>query len=175
MARVGMACTMLVVMLLGATSVTAAAIGEVAPPIRATLLDGTSFDSSGARGKVVVVNYWATWCAPCRAEMPALDAYYRAHRGDGLVLVAISMDDASSVDKVRALAQDFAFPVAMGTGSRPPGYGRVWHLPMSIVIDRNGVLREDDWFAENGLDPATLDRVLGPLLRAPVRPAKPAT
>src|ERR1700675_5071885 len=64
-------------------------VGMPAPAVRAELLDGGTFDSLKQSGKVVVLNFWATWCKPCREEMPALDAYYRAHRAEGLEVIAI--------------------------------------------------------------------------------------
>src|SRR5208282_3739180 len=87
----------------------AATEGEAAPAIRAKLLDGTTVSLAEDAGKVVVVNMWATWCAPCREEMPALDAYYRAHRDEGLVLVALSMDDPKDEAKVRAMTKGYSF------------------------------------------------------------------
>ena len=67
-------------------------LNEAAPPLVVTTLDGQTFDLSNLRGKVVLVNYWATWCAPCRKEMPTLDAFYRRYRSQGLELIGISVD-----------------------------------------------------------------------------------
>src|SRR3974390_1602541 len=75
----------------------AATEGKPAPSIRAKLLDGTSFDLAEKPGQVVVVHMWATWCVPCREEMPVLDAYYRQHREQGFVLIALSMDEAKDL------------------------------------------------------------------------------
>src|SRR5258708_2223417 len=91
--------------------------GKPAPALEAKLLDGTSFSLHDAAGKVVVINFWATWCAPCRAEMPALDAFYRKHRDEGLVVLAVSMDDPESEAKVRAVMKAFSFPAALGPQS----------------------------------------------------------
>jgi len=70
----------------------AASEGQPAPAMQAKLLDGTTFNLADDNGKVVIVNMWATWCAPCREEMPALDAYYRKHHDQGLVLIAPAVD-----------------------------------------------------------------------------------
>src|SRR5215469_8863506 len=91
----------------------AATEGEAAPALRAKLLDGTTVSLAADSGKVVVVNMWATWCAPCREEMPALDAYYRAHRDEGLVLVALSMDDPKDEAKVREMTHGYSFPIGL--------------------------------------------------------------
>ena len=87
--------------------------GSARPAIQAKLLDGTAFNLADEAGKVVIVNMWATWCAPCREEMPALDAYYRQHRDQGLVLVALSMDDPKDEAKVRDVTRAYSFPVGL--------------------------------------------------------------
>jgi thiol-disulfide isomerase/thioredoxin len=139
--------------------------GAPAPAIEARLLDGSAFSLAAQAGKVVIVNLWATWCAPCRAEMPALDAYYRQHRDEGLVLLAISMDAPKDEAKVRDVMRDFAFPAALIRDADIRGYGRVWRLPLTFVIDRAGVLRKEDWYGDPGLDGAQLDATVTPLLR----------
>jgi cytochrome c biogenesis protein CcmG, thiol:disulfide interchange protein DsbE len=165
-----LACTLIgqFICLFLATELAAAAPseGQPAPPFSAALLDGTPFTTASAAGKVVVLNFWATWCAPCRAEMPALDAYYRQHHGEGLELIAISMDSPKDDAKVREIMQSFAFPAALGRDAGIKGYGRIWRLPLTFVIDRKGVLRKDGWYGDPGIDAALLERIVTPLLRA---------
>jgi thiol-disulfide isomerase/thioredoxin len=143
----------------------AATVGKPAPAIDATLFDGTAFDLGAYAGKVVVVNIWATWCAPCREEMPALDAYYREHRDQGLVVVALSMDDPKDSAKVREITAGYAFAAGFAADAHMKGYGRIWRLPMTFVIDRKGILRKDQWYSEDGLTSAALDETISPLLR----------
>ena len=87
--------------------------GAPAPEVVATQLDGKTFDLSKLRGQVVVVNFWATWCPPCRAEMPAMDAFYRKHRGDGLAMIGLSEDKARELPQVKNIMAAFAYPAAL--------------------------------------------------------------
>ncbi len=140
--------------------------GTPAPALEARLLDGSTTTLSDQRGKVVIVNFWATWCAPCRAEMPALDAYYRKHRDEGLVVLAVSMDDPKDEAKVRQVMKPFAFDAAYGNKSNIKGYERIWRLPLTFVVDRSGTLRKVDWYGDPGLDDASLEKTVTPLLAA---------
>jgi cytochrome c biogenesis protein CcmG, thiol:disulfide interchange protein DsbE len=137
-----------------------------APALDGRLFDGASFSLAENAGKVIVLNFWATWCAPCREEMPALDAYYRRHQSEGLVVVAISMDNPKDEAKARQLMEAFAFPAAFGRELNFKGYGRIWRLPLTFVIDRQGVLRKDGWYGDPLLDSAILEQTVTPLLRA---------
>jgi len=149
-----------------ASSAGASLEGKPAPAFDAKLMDGGTFKLADASGAVVVVNLWATWCAPCRAEMPAIDAYYRKHRDEGLRIIAVSMDDPKDEQKVRAVMKDFAFPAALARDTAMKGYGRIWRIPLTFVIDRQGVVRKDGWFADPGIDGPLLEREVTPLLRA---------
>ena len=140
--------------------------GKPAPALEATLLDGRNFSLASQTGKVVIINFWATWCAPCRAEMPALDTYYRQHRDEGLVMIAISMDDPRDEAKVREVMKAFAFPAALGRDSNFKGYARIWRLPLTFVVDRSGVLRKQDWYGDPGIDTPLLEQTVTPWLHA---------
>jgi cytochrome c biogenesis protein CcmG, thiol:disulfide interchange protein DsbE len=134
--------------------------------IEGTTLDGAPFSVAALKGKVVLVNFWATWCAPCRTEMPALEGFYLAHRADGLAMIAISMDDPARRKVARQIASGFHFPTAIVRDVTLPSALRPTMLPVTLVYDRNGALRYDSRRAKGGpLDVATLDRVVGPLLR----------
>lgn len=139
--------------------------GMPAPDLRAELLDATPFDSAKQRGKVIVLNFWATWCAPCREEMPALEAYYRAHRAEGLELIAISIEGPDDLLKVKRVMKAFSFPAALSSSAQIDGYGRLWRIPITFVIDRRGVLRFDGFKIAKALDLPALERIVTPLLR----------
>lgn len=115
------------------------AIGKMAP-LQFTVPDmhGADVDLAAYRGRVIVLNFWATWCAPCRIEIPDLVAMQEAY-GDDLVVLGLSIDDTP--DKLEPFAAEFQmnYPVLVGLGREEiqEAYG-VWGLPVSVIIDREG-------------------------------------
>ncbi|WP_218016545.1 TlpA disulfide reductase family protein [Curvibacter delicatus] len=139
--------------------------GQPGPPIEVKLLDSSQkILLSGATGKVTIVNFWATWCAPCREEMPAIQAYYDKHKSEGLQVIAISMDDSSKLDEVRRMASHYTFPVAIKNEANIKGFGRIWRLPSTFVIDRQGVLRKNGHEGDPTVDLPALEALVTPLL-----------
>jgi cytochrome c biogenesis protein CcmG/thiol:disulfide interchange protein DsbE len=141
----------------------APAIDEAAPPLIATALDGQTFDLSKLRGKVVLVNFWATWCAPCRKEMPTLDAFYRRYRGQGFELIGISIDFARDSAKMRKAGGAVTYPTAMASDLSVNGFGAPEGVPVTYVIDADGVVRDRFIAAPNKL----LHDVVIPMLPHP--------
>src|SRR5580704_17172136 len=88
-------------------------IGQPAPALVAQELDGQTFDLSAQRGKVVIVNFWATWCPHCREEMPALDAFYRRYHGQGLEMIGVSTDRPRDRSDVTKVMQSYSYPAAL--------------------------------------------------------------
>ena len=132
--------------------------------IQGHTLQGEAFDLGAWRGKTVLINFWATWCSPCRKEMPLIDAYYRAHRAQGLEVLALSMDEASDERLVRQLASSFAFPVAMYSQVDIRGFKRIWRMPVCALVSPAGVLVEQDLFFDPPLNERSLDALLRPWL-----------
>lgn len=132
------------------------------PFASARTLSGARFEPGR---QVTIIHYWASWCVPCRVEMPILDAFYRRHRAQGLSLLAISLDQGVSTRKLQELTGNFAFPVARIDDVKMPRRDIPIALPVTRVYDRDGRLA----FATRGdgrtmLDDATLERVVSPLL-----------
>lgn len=144
--------------------------GQPAPDFTITTTDGKVFKSSDAKGEVIVLNLWVTWCTFCREEMPALETYYQTHKGEGLRLIAVSMDEASEDQQVREVMQAFSYPAGVGRLSELSGFGRIWRLPMTFVIDRNDILRKDGSVGEPKIDLPLLEKVVTPLLKAGAAP-----
>lgn len=118
--------------------------GFLAPDFTLKTLDGQSVTLSSLRGKVVLVNIWASWCPPCRAEMPAIERVYQDNKDNGFVVLAID----STVQDTRANAQAFvaenalSFPILLDeTGAATRQY-RVQSLPTSFFIGADGVISE---------------------------------
>lgn len=138
--------------------------GAPAPAFEIRTLTGALIDSASSKGKVVLLHFWATWCPPCREEMPILEKFYREHRKDGFEIAAISIEGASDEAAVRDAAKQYSYPVALISQTKLEGYGRIWRIPLSFVIDRNGILRKSDWSGEQKIDAANLERFVRPLL-----------
>jgi cytochrome c biogenesis protein CcmG/thiol:disulfide interchange protein DsbE len=117
-------------------------IGETAPPLVVTALDGTVINLAKLRGKVVLINFWATWCAPCRKEMPTFDAFYRRHRNENFELVGISIDFARDTAKMRKAAAPLAYPTAWINDAGTNGFGAPDGVPITYVIDADGIIRD---------------------------------
>lgn len=132
--------------------------------IKGKLLNGQPFDTADLKGQVILVNFWASWCPACRAEMPEIEACYRAHRAQGLSVLALSLDEPEDESKAREAAKELSFPVAMMASATLKGFDRIWRMPVSAVIDRQGHLVRQDWFVQQGLNAALLDAVIKPLL-----------
>ena len=139
--------------------------GKAAPEFSAKLFSGEKFFLKAVSGQVVILHFWATWCEPCRLEMPVLDAYYKQHRAEGLQMIAISMDEAKDESKARDAMKAFSFNAAMAKEASYKSYGRIWRLPLTFVIDRKGILRKDGWIQEHTLNPADLEKTVTPLLK----------
>lgn len=117
--------------------------GFSAPDFTLDLLDSGQITLSDLRGKVVLVNFWASWCPPCRAEMPAIEEVYRSYRDLGLEVLGVNTTDQDSQSSAEAFVQEngFTFPVLLDyTGAISAAYN-LHGLPSSFFIDREGVIR----------------------------------
>jgi thiol-disulfide isomerase/thioredoxin len=112
-----------------------------APPWQITLLDGRVLTSDALKGKVVLVNFWATWCPYCRKEKPVIDAFWKDTRSRGFEVVSISVDD--SPEKIAAWMQDkgYAFMAAPTNASVVAAFGHVASVPTSFIVDAEGRIR----------------------------------
>jgi len=162
--------TFAIAVTLSATAHTALAndlrVGKAAPSATLVTLDGQHISTDSLRGHTVILAFWATWCEPCREELPLLSSYAKTHRDQGLKVLAFSLDDTDNIKQLRAISKTLDFPVGLLNHSKAQGYGRMWRIPVSFVIDRNGVLRYNGWKAHHpAWTEASLKQVVEPLLR----------
>ena len=140
-------------------------LGKPAPPLVLHTVDGQSISTHDLLGKVVIVTFWASWCGPCREELPILSDYAARHAQQGLRVLGFSIDDAGDLAEVRKVGATLSFPVGLLGGPWAGGYGRIWRMPVSFVIDRKGILIDNGWDdAEPAWTAERLKRVMDPLL-----------
>ena len=142
--------------------------GDPAPKYRIDLFDKEKVTSDQLRGQVVIVNRWATWCGPCKKELPELDAYYRKHAQQGLRIFAVTTEDSLSDYMLKPLSNALAFPLAHSVSGS--GFDILDGVPTNYVIDRNGVVR---YAKAAAFDADTLDALVGPLLAEPAPASAP--
>ena len=118
-------------------------VGAPAPRYAATTLDGDSATTASLAGKVVLLNIWATWCAPCREEIPFLQSLYEKHRGNGLEIIGVSVDTRGQDAAIRGFVKDFGmtYPVWRDPDERVQSMFLALGVPASSLIDRGGILR----------------------------------
>jgi cytochrome c biogenesis protein CcmG/thiol:disulfide interchange protein DsbE len=116
----------------------ASLVGRPAPALSLRDLEGRPLDLTRYRGKVVLLDFWATWCVPCREEIPQFVKLQKKYGARGLAVIGISMDDERA--PVAAFYRQHAmnYPVAMGTAAVAERYGGILGLPVAFVIDRSG-------------------------------------
>ena len=123
---------------------TTAKIGDLAPEISLKSMTGDQVVLSKLEGHPVIVNFWATWCGPCREEFPALVRKYRQYQSQGLVVIGVNYQDENTDDGVLTFMRNTLvnFPIVRDTGDRVGRMYRINGLPTSYFIDKSGVIRD---------------------------------
>jgi cytochrome c biogenesis protein CcmG/thiol:disulfide interchange protein DsbE len=139
-----------------------AGAGDPAPALTGTTLDGSSFDLANFRGRPVIVNFWASWCPPCRDEFPMLEKALQGYGGDGLEVVGVSFNDADAAARSFMAQAGAKWPsVTDPTGQ----LAKAWKMvapPQTYFIGRNGVIASRQI---GELTQADLDRQLAAILK----------
>ncbi|GAB6930602.1 redoxin domain-containing protein [Paenibacillus sp. JCM 10914] len=119
--------------------------GNIAPDFELNSLDGKSSKLSDFRGQKVIVNMWATWCPPCRAEMPDMQKFYDKYKGENTTIIAINMTTSEkSVDRIPEFLDEFGitFPVLLDKQNKIGEIYQVYALPTSYIIDSQGIIQQ---------------------------------
>lgn len=136
-------------------------VGLPAPAFNLESLDGEPIALSDHLGDVVVVNFWATWCPPCRAEMPGIEQVYKAHKNDGVVVLAINGQEERALVKSFIDEKGFTFPILLDESAQALRAYDARSFPMTIVVDREGIVR----YKQIGpITPTQLETLIEPLL-----------
>lgn len=143
----------------------AVAVGQKAPALIVRELDGATFDLSTQLGHVVVINVWATWCSPCRTEMPLLNDFYRRFHGRGVELLGLSADASGDAATVRSVMNKYQYPAALAKAAERNGFAPILAVPVTYVIDRQGIVRARFWGGGATLTKDSLDKTVTALLK----------
>ncbi|MEZ2346422.1 TlpA disulfide reductase family protein [Terriglobus sp. RCC_193] len=135
-----LACSLLIAP--GLTHAAPITAGHVAPPFVLRQADGKAVSLSSYKGKVILLNFWATWCAPCRVEMPWFEEFSKSYGGKGFAVLGVSLDDGGwkevqpTVTKLR-----ISYPIVLGDKRTMKLYGMGEQLPATFLIDRTGKIQ----------------------------------
>jgi cytochrome c biogenesis protein CcmG, thiol:disulfide interchange protein DsbE len=139
-------------------------VGDAAPALKGATLDGKAFDLAALKGKVVVLNLWATWCGPCREEMPSLDAFATHYAARDVVVVGLDEDDPKDADEVHKVMAAFHYPALMAASAATDDFHQPRVLPITYVIDASGKIRAKLWTGGTAVTEQSLENAVAPLL-----------
>ncbi len=138
-----------------------------APPWQVMLPDGRALTSDSLRGKVVLVNFWATWCPYCRKEKPVIDRFWQDYRERGFEVVSISVDDPPEKIAVWMRDKEYAFMAAPTNASVTHAFGNVKSVPTSFIVDSEGRIRHR---IAGQVHYPRLEKLIAPLLNPATHP-----
>ncbi len=139
-------------------------LGNTAPDFTLKTLDGKEVSLSDYRGKVVMVNVWASWCEPCRQEMPAIEQAYKTYQDQGLVVLGLNLKEKQVPIQGFADTYGLTFPILLDTdGKVGTDLYRVRPIPTTFFVDRDGILRNK---AETPMSFSYIEGIVKPLLEA---------
>jgi peroxiredoxin len=148
----------------GAVSAAPLAPTTLAPDFTLRTLDGQNLRLGEQRGRVVLVNFWATWCGPCRQEMPHLNKLYEKYKSSGFVLLGVNVDDDSQQAAGVASKLGVKFPVLPDSDKRVSRQYDLSAMPSTVLIDRDGKVRYLHRGYQNGYE-TTYDKQIRELLK----------
>ena len=156
--------TVLVLSLASVATVAAVEEGSRAPELNARTLDGQRLRMRDLRGKVVIVDFWASWCEPCKEELPVLDRLYDRYKDQGLVVVGVSVDRTERNARGFLRRNRVSFPIIHDADHAIAGRYSPPRMPSSYIVDRRGVIRHvHEGFRAS--DAAQIEREVRALLR----------
>jgi cytochrome c biogenesis protein CcmG, thiol:disulfide interchange protein DsbE len=141
-------------------------VGDTVPALKAPTFNGQEFDLAALRGKVVVLNLWATWCSPCRVEMPALETFYAKFRGRGVTVIGLNENDPTDLAEVKQVMAGFSYPAVMAATAPVNDFRTPRVLPITYVIDAQGVIKAKLWPGGTPVTEENLEKAVLPLLPA---------
>jgi len=154
---------------LAGTAPAAPKVGQQAPDFTVTTFGGRTVKLADLKGDVIILNFWATWCAPCRRELPLLEAYFEHYSKYGFQVLAVATEDSIPEFKLRPLAAELGIPLV----KRLKGpYRDVGAVPTNYVIDRSGKIV---YAQAAAFDIDALNALIIPLLNEPVPESPPTT
>jgi len=137
-------------------------VGDAAK-LKTVLLDGKPVALEQLKGKVVMVNFWATWCPTCKADMPQWQKFYDAYKDKGFVLIAVSIDDDEKTLRSVCKERGYSFPVAWRYDDKTDdNFGDVIGTPTMYIVDKNGKVA---WTKLGRVTYAQLQEIVEPLLK----------
>lgn len=127
--------------LLAVTADAVPIVDQPAPPLKGTLFSGEAFDIANMRGKVVLVNFYSSYCKFCAYEIGLLEAFYEEHKQDGFEVIAVGIDALEDRARVERMLGIYNLPGTMADELIETGYARRYPTPTAFIIDRDGILR----------------------------------
>ena len=141
-----------------------AQVGQITPNIDGKLVDGQSFSLSALRGKVVLINFWASWCEPCREEMPQIEEFFQKNKSRDFEVIAINLDKSSGIEAAKKIMNSYTFQFALKNDMHYSALGYVWRVPSTFIIDKKGILRKSGLTGDAKVNTQLLEETINPLL-----------